>query len=1060
MSDRPVDQQARDTAANDLDTTLCVEAAAGTGKTTALIARILSILLKGRARLHEIVAITFTEKAAGELKIKLRETIEKQLVSKEDAPSAAKVERLRDALNDLERAHITTIHSFCAWLLRERPVEAKLDPQFAVADALQKELLLEEAWEQWIGAELTRDPHPLRRALLFDVGVDQIRTLARELVEQKAQLLNARWPALVPANAAAVLARLQAATPALERCLAHCVARSEPMVQRARTLLDALPRLEQATDDRKAAVLAGLELTNPKAKAQFDSPEAFREMKEIVTGLKGVLEEFRVAVDHNFLTELVQWLEGFVRHFDAVKQQKALLDFDDLLLNTRDLLRDDLVVRGQLQERFKFLLVDEFQDTDPLQIEIVFFLAERKPLAKRWEDVKLLDGKLFAVGDPKQSIYGFRRADIEMYSKARRIIETQGEALTIQQNFRSQSTILAWVNDVFTKLIRKPADGDYQPDYVELKPSPAHQTDQPTVVLLRPKQFPADATIQKSRELESAAIARHLKQQVEDGDRHWSDIALLFRSFTAMDIFGDALQHAGVPFRIIGGKDYYLRQEIQTLSSLLSCLDNPNDRLHLVAVLRSSLFGWTDDQILLVSATIGLNYLQAAAAVENDQIRQGFALLRELHEQRHAFSVAGYVQHVFARTKICEACFVRPDGAQCVANLQKALELARQFETAGLRSVRAFVRRLRETVLGGMDEEPSPANEETDDVVRLLTMHKSKGLQFPVVVLADLAGGSQDSGPKLQPDRQTGTMQARFASRRTSEFDAAGEHQDKRDEAEEIRLLYVAATRAQKQLIVPWFREKGGRLDLLRGGFNPVASALVELIEAEMLPSTERTDTAPVLVKLDGKADAEVKRLIAKRRDWQACHRELLQRSAQPLARFSPSKLKEETEVAISADILDGASRARAIELGIFIHDALEHLTLSTTEDEQLQQMQRIIRESGLSADDKQRATRMLEQALGSDLLARVRKSAQVLRELPFSMMTEEGLLEGKIDLLFREDDNWVLVDYKTDSRIDADRYRAQLEAYKQAVKHIAGVDVHETLLFFLAEEKVVRISR
>ncbi len=1059
MSAPLVDQQARDTAANELDVTLCVEAAAGTGKTTALIARILSLVVQGRARLHEIVAITFTEKAAGELKIKLRAAIEARLVAPGKSVFTGETERLRQALGDLERAHITTIHSFCAWVLRERPVEAKIDPQFAVADAMQQELLLEEAWDRWIEAELTRNPPALRRALLLDVSVEQLQELARELVGQRTRLIDAHWPDPLPLDVTAVLHQLQAAAPALERCLAHFTARTENAYQQARALLDAVPRLEQATDDRRIAVLAGLELKQPKAKSHFDSPGAFSEMKEIVVRLKPAMEGFHSAVEHNVLTGLVQWLEGFVRHFDAMKREKSLLDFDDLLLKTRDLLRDDPAVRGQLQERFRYLLVDEFQDTDPLQVEIVFYLAERKPQAKRWEDVKLHDGKLFIVGDPKQSIYGFRRADIEMYSQARRTIETQGRALTIRQNFRSQSTILDWVNHVFAQLIRPPEDGGYQPDYVALEPSPSLRATKPAVALLRPKQFSPDANIQQSRRLEAESIARYLKQQVDSGACAWRDIALLFRSSTAHEIFGDALQQHGIPFRVIGGKDYYVRQEIQTLSCLLSCLDNPNDKLHLVAALRSPLFGWTDDQIFLTAATAGLNYLNGGAAGEDERVRQSFDLLRELHEQRHEFSVAGYVEHVFARAKVREAFFVRSDGAQCVANLQKALELARQLEGAGLRSVRAFVRRLRETVLGGLDEEPSPASEETDDVVRLLSMHKSKGLEFPVVVLADLAGGSTDSGPKFLQDKQTGNVEARFASRKTTGFDAAGEQQDKREEAEEIRLLYVAATRAKRQLIVPWFREKGGRLDLLKSAFQPVAGSLVELVEADTLAHVPENQDGPVLVNLKGKADADVKALIVKRRDWETRHHALLQRAGQPLPRFSPSGLEREAAAEPSPDVLDGTSRARAIEVGLVVHGALERVVLRAPEDEQLRQTQRIVEQSGLSEADQQKAGRMLEQALRSDLLARVRASAQVLRELPFSWMTDDGLLEGKIDLLFREADKWVLVDYKTDSRADPAPYRAQMEAYARALKRVAGVAVDEKWLFFLAAGKMVQVS-
>ena len=435
--------------------------------------------------------------------------------------------------------------------------------------------------------------------------------------------------------------------------------------------------------------------------------------------------------------ELARWLSGFVEHLQRRKHDAALLDFDDLLLKTRDLLRDNAEVRHELQGRFKFILVDEFQDTDPVQTEIVTLLDEGRP------------GKLFIVGDPKQSIYSFRGADIEVYAATRRKMEKTGQVLQFQQNFRSASTILDWVNAVFRKLIVRSTDGDYQPDYIELAAAPHLKASEPRVTVLRPDTIEKKSADETRRD-EAEAIARYLAMERKAERLRWADAVMLFRSFTGLEWYTDALVAHGIPFRVVGGRGYYQRQEIETLIALLCCLDNPADRLHLVAALRSPLFGWTDEQIFLASQTTGLDYTTAPNAGE------AFALLNELHRARHDYSVAGYVEHVLARAHVCEAFMAsQPDGAQCVANLLKALDLARQMETAGVRSMRAFVRHLRETVVGGVDEEPSPANEETDDVVRILTMHKSKGLEFPVVVLPDLGGGSSDSDDKLLvPSRQ------------------------------------------------------------------------------------------------------------------------------------------------------------------------------------------------------------------------------------------------------------------------------------------------------------------
>jgi ATP-dependent helicase/nuclease subunit A len=1016
---QPVDHAAREAAAKDLDTTFFVEAAAGTGKTTSLVARIVSAVSSGRARLSEIVAITFTEKAAGELKVRLRGELETNLKGNE----------LRDALADLERAHITTIHAFCAWILRERPVEAVVDPQFAVADELQRQLLFEEAWEKWLEAELAKNPPALRQALMFGVELDTLPELAALLVDHRDRLASAKLPEPETLDANSLLADLKSAAPALERSLKHFIARNENAYVRARTLLEALPSLQHASAERKVAVLRSLELTGPRAKAHLDGEEAFHEMKDTVKKLSPLLENFAMAADHNFLVGLVAWLRGFVAHFQKVKHDRALLDFDDLLLKTRGLLRDNKEVRRDLQQRFKFVLVDEFQDTDPAQTEVVLLLGEGAP------------GKLFVVGDPKQSIYGFRRADIEMYADTRRQIEQHGKRLTLRQNFRSKSTILDWVNDVFAKILVKSEDGDYQPEYIPLAPSAKLRTERAAVTLLRPKQL-LKASAEELRRAEAAAIAQYLRQQVASGSFQWGDIALLFRSFTGIETYGDVLQQHGVPFRVIGGKGYYQRQEIETLSSLLSCLDNPADMLNLVAVLRSPLFGWADELVFLTSETSGLDYLKTPAATAPEQVQHTFALLRELHGCRHNFSVAGCVERVYARARICEAFFAsQPDGAQSVANLLKALELARQLEAAGVRSLRAFVRRLRETVLGGVEEEPSPANEETNDVVRLLTMHKSKGLEFPVVVLPDLAGKSTDSGAKLLFDR-AGGCELRFASRKTARFEELDTEREKREEAEEIRLLYVATTRARERLVIPWFAEKGGRIDLLARGFVPAASTLVEAFDWETLTPLSAEKDKP-----DPRPNA-VEQLIEKRKAWAESRAALLARAMKSAAPVSPSKLAGEVAVELQREEEVDVEREQAMEFGSVVHVALEQMNADA------------IAASNLSDADKRRATEMVNRALKSEVFARVRRAERVYRELPFTVVTEDRLMEGKIDLLFCEKGEWVLVDYKTDAHIETERYTEQMRAYATALKRVAGITLAQKLLFFLASETVRQVDQ
>jgi ATP-dependent helicase/nuclease subunit A len=308
--------------------------------------------------------------------------------------------------------------------------------------------------------------------------------------------------------------------------------------------------------------------------------------------------------------------------------------------------------------------------------------------------------------------------------------------------------------------------------------------------------------------------------------------------------------------------------------------------------------------------------------------------------------------------------------------------------------------------------------------VRLLTMHKAKGLEFPVVVLADLAGKSSDSGARLVG--RAGTYELRFAGCRTAGFDAATAEQDKRDEAEEIRLLYVGATRARERLVIPWFKEKGERLDLLRRGFEPVASGMVELDFGG--------PRAVVAAVPDGKRP-DVAELIARRQAWQTEHAALLARVAQPVARVSPSKLGGDAET--REEEPTGVVRTEAMEFGVLVHAALERMDATGLPD---------------------KARVMVERALQSELMKRVARADEAHREVPFAIMTADGLMEGKIDLLFREGSRWMLVDYKTDARVEPEKYRSQMAAYAAALEQAAGIKIAETLLFYVAAGKVVAL--
>ena len=314
--------------------------------------------------------------------------------------------------------------------------------------------------------------------------------------------------------------------------------------------------------------------------------------------------------------------------------------------------------------------------------------------------------------------------------------------------------------------------------------------------------------------------------------------------------------------------------------------------------------------------------------------------------------------------------------------------------------------------------------EEGDDVVRVMTVHRAKGLEFPVVVMADLCGESQDRGASLLSD------QLRFGKFKTAGFESANERQTQRDDAETIRLLYVAATRAKELLVLPWFmpEKKPGRSRHLEPGLKNVPAELMRDVNVAELDA-KPTALPPWQVELDPTANGVTD--IARRREWLAARTVLLARAVVPAVRVSPSKLAHETELE-EEEI--GGVRAAAMEFGVVVHEALERMDASGLPDE---------------------VCKLVEQALKSELFKRVAKAEEVYRELPFVA----GAMEGKIDLLFREGDRWVLVDYKTDAQPDVERYRKQMQAYVDALRQVAGIAVAEQLLFFLMTGELVRLA-
>jgi ATP-dependent exoDNAse (exonuclease V) beta subunit len=878
----PADHEARRQIAEALDDTLVVEAAAGTGKTTELVNRILRVLATGRAEMSQIVAVTFTEKAAGELKLRLRESLERERSRSGDAGER---KRLEAALSTLEEAHVNTIHGFCADLLRERPVEARIDPLATVLTEAQADRLYARAFRAWLQDALQQPPEGLRRALrrtsapgfgtgsMDDGPIDRLRRVGRMLAEWRDFPTPWRRP---PFDRIAAIDEL------LE--LVHRLAdlTSAPSFDRDNLYVDTDAvrqlsrrlRLEasigQRDDDGWEARLVdlgrerGLARTRKGSGARFGRDVSRNEVLAARDRLFEALQQFRKDADADLAACLQQELSGATRRYQELKGAGGALDFVDLLVKARDLIRDDETVRRHLQQKFARLFVDEFQDTDPVQAEILLLLASGDPAVSVAANVSPVPGKLFIVGDPKQAIYRFRGTDVGTYWAVSRQLEQQGaRVLQLSTSYRSVPAIQRFVNAAFEREMT--ADPrTLQAGYVPLSEHRPSTGAQPSIVALPvPRPYGARGPMKASAKAIDTSLPDavgafiawicdersgwRVAETGGDGTERLVPIrprhvAVLFRRFVSFgtDVtrpYTDSLEARGVSHLLVGGKAFHDREEVETLRAALAAIEWPDDELSVFATLKGSLFAIEDAHLLefrhrfhtfhpfRIPRALGGNSghdleLTAEPVSHLLPIAGALRLLQQLHRARNYRPVADTVGRLLAETRAHVAFILRPAGEQALANVLYVAELARQYEAGGGISFRGFIDELR--TASESETAEAPVLEETSDGVRLMTVHKAKGLEFPVVILADLTCrlSRDDASRYLDPGRRLCAMKLSGWTPHDVHDHEADEVA--RDRAEGVRLAYVAATRARDLLVVPAVGDE----EWEGGWFSPLNRAL------------------------------------------------------------------------------------------------------------------------------------------------------------------------------------------------------------------------------------------
>jgi ATP-dependent exoDNAse (exonuclease V) beta subunit len=900
------DAAVRERIRTDLECTLFVEAGAGTGKTTVMVARIVNLVANGDVSIDRLVAITFTEAAAAELRDRIREGLERAAADPRRRDEARA--RCRQAVEDIDLASISTIHAFAGQLLRTFPLEAGLPPGFTTLDEIQQSVAFDERFNAWFWQDALLEPlrGVAKRALLLGMRQDTMRELASAL-EERHDLLRpeSTWTAPQPPSAAHAASFAGQRLAQLLRSVPYALdGEQDPLIQvvlgaqsSARELLAA------STEDEALSALLGLgrlwvPTPNPdRWKPALDGRNAG---SVVYDTLEDVNSRVRDALDGHRSATLASLL-GFVRDFVLAGVQRRRVSgqatFHDLLAWARDLLRANAAVRHAAQARYQRICIDEFQDTDPLQAEIAFYLAaderDGRPLPSDWRDIALVPGKLFVVGDPKQSIYRFRGADIGVYDDLLERLRDCRVRLT--HNFRSVEPVLDWVNHHFDAIMR--AEPGFQPEYAPLSANRPLEPDADGGVR-RVGGFLDGGSAAQAAETEARAFAALARSAVESGrqvsdrgaslERHlrptrYRDICILLPARTHLRLLERAFERLGVPYRVDAGKLVLATQEVRDLLSCLRAIEDPSDQVALVAALRSPAYACSD--VDLLEWVDGGGYLDHEHPGEGPDGRVKHALdnLAQWHRRRLLLSPAALIEAFIADRLLVASAFAEARPREAWRRLRYVVSRARAFTSTGRHTLRAFLDWIDGLQRAEVRDPESGFAESDEDAVHIQTIHGAKGLEYPIVLLGGLGSASrvQFGSVEVIVDRRTGHLACRAGTGwQTSDFDDAARREKRMADAEAVRLLYVAATRARDHLVLSLFRGKGTERS---------AAAAVEhrLAESEMLdlcPPVSVPDYADVDVPLPitPPSAEDAAALLEAERAWASRRSELLAAAASP----------------------------------------------------------------------------------------------------------------------------------------------------------------------------------
>lgn len=1032
-------------AIENINCNLAVNAGAGTGKTWVLTERFLYILdhgnLEKNKEIESIVAITFTNKATQEMKDRIRQAIRKRF--NEDG-------KWKRFYIEMEKANISTIHSFCGNILRDNALQLNLDPSFTILDKEKADRILITTINDILIEELETDENLFNMMILLKIG--NLEKIRDELKSIYTKIRNGGYTI-------------------------------EYVRQKTKSYLDSIDVAEkdEILNDIKEKFIYLMENTRSnskfnKIKGQDEwirfsegtySKEELLPILEYLyknigknTKLNDTIEELKNSFekafsiyekDFSWCYDIVFRLLGKIdREYMRRKEEISSLDYEDLQFLVLKLLEDESM-RKKYQNKYRYIMIDEFQDTNELQKKIFYKLCSKESLLDR--------NNLFIVGDPKQSIYGFRGADLDVFYEVVDDIKRTSsmEVINLNRNFRSVNTVIDFVNEIFSKVMGN--------KYVPLKAENNSKNDKDVEII----EVDTNDDSKDKNYIESRSIAGRIRELVDNGDFDYKDFCLLFRSTNDIAVYEDALKEYHIPFYNVSGKDFFKSQEIKDIINALKAISNRYDTIPTVGFLRSPMIGVSDEAIywllknkessLYDTLEKDIDYID-----EDDKlkIKKAYEILNELIIKKDIYGVSKILKELLEKTLYKQVLQLKDDGRQMILNVEKFVNICNEFDKSSTSSLEDFLNYI-EDIKKSDEFEMAKAKMYSEDanVVKIMTIHKSKGLEFQVVIIPQMTKKKPNDNGIFVFHKDFGLGLRIFKN--TPLVNKIKDKIKAKDEEEDERILYVAMTRAKSKLILGWQGKKGifkgmiqDHIDMDKVTYinkqyeKPKENEEDKRIHKDLNMPNYKSKGIPLLKGMKSyKAKIFTNYTATQFMDFIQCKRKFYLKYYRKLPIENIKKINIKNG---NNSILDGITK------GNIVHKFCQYYRKDMDKIELLKQ---IVKSYGYSYS--QRIESQLDRYIENYLGLYKEDCEEIFSEKEFFLNIGNAYIRGIIDRINIKNGEGEIIDFKTNKVKDIKRikqiYEPQLQLYANALKSIMNININRAAIYLLDTKDIIEID-